>query len=79
MDRTLAGHAVLTTPWEDPRIRIEVARTGQVSVEGTLLDESVLPYQRMEFRFYTDQTCLRPLAADLTEAVETLPWTAPAA
>ena len=63
MDRRLLGAATLSTPNEDPYVRLVVSPTGQVNVRGLLVDVRD-PWQRLEFDFDTDQTVLRPLADD---------------
>jgi hypothetical protein len=77
MDRRLLGAATLSTPNEDPYVRLEVSPMGRVSVRGLLVD-AANPWQRLEFEFDTDQTVLRPLADDFLAAWAALGRSGPA-
>jgi hypothetical protein len=68
MKESMVGTAVLSTPNEDPFIKLTVDRTGSVLVSGLLVDYDH-GWQRLEFSFGTDQTVLGPLIRDF-EAVQ---------
>jgi len=68
MDRTLTGRALLQPLHEPDRVELELTRTGAVVVSGEL---GYAPSDNhLKFSFITDQTCLRPLIAELGRLLE---------
>ena len=64
MDRSLAGEAELRTRYEDNFLHLAVSGRGIVAVTG-VATECAVPSQQLRFAFETDQTVLRPFAAEL--------------
>jgi hypothetical protein len=64
MDDELKGAATLKPNYEEPFVKLEVHKTGAVSVSGELVIHADFTH-RLTFGFKTDQTCLAPFARDL--------------
>jgi hypothetical protein len=64
MDRELNGAATLKSNYEEPFVKLEVHKTGAVSVSGELIIHGDYTHC-LAFGFKTDQTCLAPFAREL--------------
>jgi hypothetical protein len=62
MDRTLSGRALLQPLYDGDHVQFELSRTGALTVAGELGYAST---SHLRFEFTTDQTCIRPLIADV--------------
>lgn len=71
LDRDVSGRARLQSDYEPDRVELEVTSRGEVRVRGHLEGHGDAS-QSVDFEFITDQTCLRPLIADI-EALLRLP------
>ena len=72
MDGTLQGEARLQPLFESDFVHLRLTKRGGVVVTGELGEADS---NHLRFKFETDQTCLRPLVADLQQLLES---TAPA-
>jgi hypothetical protein len=64
MNRTLKGNFRLKLQYEDPYISFGGDGRGHIEVSG-LLVQTGPRFQRLEWEFQTDQTCLSTLIADV--------------
>lgn len=71
LDRDLSGRARLQSDYEPDWLELEINRRGEIRSRGHLESHGDAS-QSVDFDFVTDQTCLRPLIADI-EAVLRLP------
>ena len=69
MDRMLAGTATLQPVYERHFIQLELDCARRVTVRGEVYEDSPSD-QLLRFEFWTDQTCLAALAADLRACLQ---------